>query len=168
MGRSSGPAAPPTRLLRRWEPLAVFPGGLQVRQVLDRPRGAEAATRQAIGRQVVADIGVRLTPQAWKSLIRGAVDRRLTAVLSQVAQGGAIDVSAFPRDRAMRAADAPARVMRVTAINGQLVDDSDRIARMRAEILAQPPGLVPDSVTLRRTPSPAVLLVSVLRPSTTR
>jgi hypothetical protein len=57
--------------------------------------------------------------------------------------------------------------MQVTAIDGQLVDDANGAAgAMRAALLSQPREFAPDSVTLRRDPPPAVLLVRVRLPST--
>ncbi|HEX7189291.1 MAG TPA: hypothetical protein VF423_13795 [Actinomycetes bacterium] len=127
----------------------------------------DLAVRRESGRQLVTDTRVRLTPRAWATLSHGDVHARLIGLLERFVERHTIDVAAFPRTPAERAAGAPARSMRVTAIDGQLVDDATGTAgAMRAALLSQPGEIAPDSVTLRRDPPPAVLLVRVRPPST--
>ena len=151
------------RLVHHSELMAAFGAGVQVRQVLGRSRVAELRGRRAAGSHVVTDLDIRLTPRAWRTLADGNVDPRLMAVLARAdAAGLQVDVAGFPRDRPERAARAPARRMRVTALGGHLVDDAlgGGAARMRAELLTPSLGLAPDAVRVALSPRPAVLVVA--------
>jgi hypothetical protein len=155
------PSAQLQRLVTRSELLADF-SGVQVRQVLDRPRTAALQERRDAGARLVADVDVRLTPRAWKDLIAGNVDARLVDLLAAaVAAGHTVDVATFDRDEKSRAAGAAARSMRVTAVDGQLVDDTGGTAglgALRALQLQQRDGS--GAVTVDSLPRPAVLQVT--------
>jgi hypothetical protein len=147
--------------------VARFPSGLTVRQLGHGSAAQSRADRQELGRRLLADTHIRLTPRAWSRLAAGEVDPRLLNLLERVARTHTIDVSAFPLDPMERAADAPAHAMRVTAIDGQLVGDAEgEIPRLRAVLLSQPRDVRPDSVVNRRGAQPPVLVVRVLLPGT--
>jgi hypothetical protein len=164
--KSPGPAE---GYVRRSELVARFPSGFAVRQVGPRGQAAEARRqRRETARQLLADTRVRLTPRAWSRLAHGDVDPRLLGLLDRVANSHTIDVAAFPRDPVQRAAGAPARAMRVTAVDGVLVGDPDaNVIDLRAVLLSQSGDDRPDAVTPRLSTEPPVLLVRVLLPSTT-
>jgi hypothetical protein len=149
------------RLMTRSELLAAFPG-IQVRQVLDRPRAQALLARRDAGSRLVANLDVRLTPSAWRSLVAGDVDVRLVDLLAgATAAGHTIDVSGFVRDMQSRAAGAPARIVQLTAVDGQLVDDTGGTAglsTLQDLLLEQPAGA--GTVAVRSSPPPAVLLVT--------
>jgi hypothetical protein len=149
------------RLLSRSELLATF-SGVQVRQVLPTTRAAALQARRDAGGRLVDNLDVRLTPGAWRDLVAGVVDTHLVDLLAAAAAAGhTVDVAAFDRDEKSRAAGAPARSMRVTAVDGQLVEDTGGAAglsTLRALQLRQP-GTRGD-VTVSTAPRPAVLQVT--------
>jgi hypothetical protein len=170
IGRDAVPGAGSDTLRRLWgssDQVAVFGGRVQVRQVLGAPFREVRDARREAGRRLVADTDIRLTPQAWSTLVRGDVDVRVMTLLRRWAVSRTIDIAAFPRDSTQRMADAPARRMSVTAIDGVLVDDSRAPAQLRAQLLAQPPGLIPHSVTRRTRSGSEVLVVSFALPTET-
>lgn len=117
------------QLLARSEPAALFYDGSQVRHVLKNGNEARAlAARQRLGRQVVADNRIRLTPHAYASLTAGEVDLRVMGLLLRVANLHTIDVFGFPREGPERAARAPAREAHVTAVDGKLVSEDTAAA----------------------------------------
>jgi hypothetical protein len=149
------------RLVTRSELLASF-SDVQVRQVLDRPRTAVLQARRDAGARLVTDVDVRLTPRAWKDLIAGNVDARLVDLLAAAAGAGhTVDVAMFDRDEKSRAAGAPARSMRVTAVDGQLVDDTGGTVGLRVlRALELQQGDGSGTVTVDSSPRPAVLHVA--------
>ena len=147
-------------------PVGVFPSGYEIRQTVESASPAQArAERRTSGRRLVADTRLRLTPRAWAALTAGDVDPGLTGLLEQVVQNHTVDVTAFRRTAAERAAGAPARAMLVTAVDGQLVADRGDVAAMGAALFGALGELAPDSLTVRTEPAPAGLLVRVLLPS---
>jgi hypothetical protein len=166
-GQRPNDQASTTRPAEVSEVVARFPSGFTVRQLGLGGREARV-DRSDMSRRLLADTDVRLTPRAWRRLAEGDVDPRLLGLLGRVARKHTIDVAAFPRDARERAAGAPARTMRVTAIDGLLVGDAEPdIQQLRALLLSQPGDVSPDSVTARRAAEPPVLVVRVLLPSTT-
>lgn len=154
------------RLVARSEPLAVFRDGWQVRHVVNGTSPAKAdAVRRTAGRELATDGRIRLTPPAWRSLAEGDVDPRLMGLLATVVGSHTIDVSAFPRTRAERAAGAPAREMRITAIDGELVtENASAVSQVRSMLLGQPRPFRAAEVQLSSPPLPGGLLVRFLLP----
>ena len=154
------------RLIRRSAAVALFPDGLEIRQVV---RGAspaqERAVRRQAGRQLVSDTRLRLTPPAWSTLAAGRVDPRLMGLLAQLTDGHTVDVSGFPRTPAERAARAPALAMKITAIDGALVSDAGQaVQEMRSLLMDHPRPFRPNTVALVTDQEPEVLRVSVRLP----
>ena len=163
------PALAAHNLIRRSAPVAVFPGGHEIRQIVTGGTPAQdASTRREMGRSLTADTQLRLTPAAWSMLAAGAVDPRLMGLLARTAEKHTIDVADFPRDRVTRAAGAPALRMRVTAVDGVLVkDSSSALKKMRRLFRGQQPGSGPFQMTAERRPRVHALLVTVLLPRPT-
>jgi hypothetical protein len=149
------------QLVTRSELLATF-AGVQVRHVLPTTRAAALQARRAAGGRLVDNLDVRLTPGAWRDLVGGGVDTRLIDLIAAAAAAGhSVDVAGFERDAKSEAAGAPARSMRVTAVDGLLVDDTGGAAGLSTlrDLQLQQPG-APGTVTVRTAPRPAVLQIT--------
>jgi hypothetical protein len=149
------PAAPTGDLVARFGS-----GGWEVRAVAGG-WGGPAVRRQA-GRQLVADVRLRLTPRAWSTLVAGTVDPRVLGLLAGVVAGHTLDVAGFPRAAAERAAAAPARSVRITALDGALVQDGAGPA-VRAVLGALALPSAPDEV--RQAPGGEALVARFLLPA---
>ena len=126
--------------------LARFGSGAQqadVREVLPARGGPATAARLRQTRMVAADglltdVRLRLTPQAWAMLARGAADPRLMSVLADLVASHDVDVWALQRSRPEADAGAPARTALVSAVDGRPVAEAgaglrDVLRTLRAE-----------------------------------
>lgn len=154
------------RLVVESSAVAVLRPGLELRQVLDgRSAEQEQAARREAGRQLVAEIAVRLTPRAWSALAAGDVDPRLMGIIASISNDRTIDVAGFPRDEIERTAHAPARTMHVTAVDGRSVREGGAtVEAIRTVLAEQPQPFRPDEVTLVSDTPTAALRVTVLLP----
>lgn len=152
-------------LTRRAEPVAAFDGGLTVVAVNGRPTAAEKRARVRLGRALVRETNLRLTPAAWSALTRGQVDSRLLEGLRMLVATHTVDVRDFPRDAAARAARAPSRSLDVVAVDGHLVEspgfDVDGVTQLLVTAMPGEPLAGQDS----SAPDPA-LRITVRLPGT--
>jgi hypothetical protein len=135
-------------LRRQAEPVAAFEGGLTVVMVNSRATAADKRARARLGRALVRETNLRLTPEAWSVLTRGGVDLQLLEGLRTLVVGHTVDVSDFPRDAATRAARAPARSADIVAVDGRLVGapdlDLDAAARLVTAAMPHSPAVTID------------------------
>jgi hypothetical protein len=152
-------------LVRRAERVAEFEGGLTVVSIGQRATTVEKRARVRLGRELVRETNLRLTPRAWSALTRGQVDRRLLEGIRATVMTHTVDVRDFPRDAAAAAARAPSRSVDVVAVDGQLVGspgfDVDAITQLLATAMPGEPVVSSDS----SAPDPA-LRITVRLPHT--
>jgi hypothetical protein len=162
------PAYHPVRdVAARGTPVAVFGSGtLEVRQT---SRGDAATTTvnstEAAGRDLSRQVPVRLTPEAWSTLVEGDVDARLITLLGRLAEKHTIDVASFERDAATSRADGPARVAVLTAADSELVSPSSpRVRRLMADIDDLPDDVRPAKVDIEKRAAGPMLIIRYLLP----
>jgi hypothetical protein len=120
---------------------------------------------QAAGRKLSRQVPVRLTPEAWSTLVEGDVDPRLIALLGRLAEEHTIDVARFERDAATSRADGPARIAVLTAADSYLVSrGKPRLRRLIAEIEALPGDMRPAKVGIEKRAAGPTLVVRYLLP----
>lgn len=130
---TEGDSAAGRTALARSVVLARFGSGAQqadVREVLPARGGPATAARLRRTRMVAADglltdVRLRLTPQAWAMLARGAADPRLMGVLADLVARHDVDVWALQRSGPEADAGAPARTALVSAVDGRPVAEAD-------------------------------------------
>ncbi|MGZ4632316.1 MAG: hypothetical protein ACXV2G_06570 [Actinomycetes bacterium] len=170
---STARAVPPaaTAALRRSVVVARFGSGsgrAEVRQVL--PAGTSAAKERQVRADVadglLTNVRLRLTPGAWARLARGQTDPRLLAALSALSARHDVDVLDLPRTAPERRAAAPARSVRVTALDGApLTAGSPALRDVLRLLRAQRPPYRPGSSTVEHLHGRTVLRITYPAPS---